>query len=190
MGDEVVYLLQGGPYCKIGRSKDVLKRLKEFQTSHPYRLTVVRTWETDAAAALERYLHRRFQAFKMSGEWFQFPPDELDIIVKTETWTIEPFEEPVFALTSVPLVEQAGITSIYELCAVLGIYRPIDLARRAGISKAYAHLLWTGKRLVGRKLAKKLAPVFQMSPESLIMMEPPPKRLSHHTPPDTPAEEP
>lgn len=68
-----------------------------------------------------------------------------------------------------------------DLCEQHGIYRPIDLARQAGISRAYAHLLWTGKRLIGRKLAKKLAPVFQMSPESLIMMEPPPNRVSHPT---------
>jgi transcriptional regulator with XRE-family HTH domain len=57
-----------------------------------------------------------------------------------------------------------------ELCERHGIKRPIDLARQAGISKAYAHLLWTGKRLVGRKMALRLAPVFQVPPETLIML--------------------
>lgn len=60
-----------------------------------------------------------------------------------------------------------------ELCEQHGIHRPIDLARQAGISKAYAHLLWTGKRLVGRKMALKLAPVFKVSPETLVMLEAP-----------------
>jgi transcriptional regulator with XRE-family HTH domain len=60
-----------------------------------------------------------------------------------------------------------------ELCQQHGLVRPIDFARAAGISKAYAHLLWTGKRLVGRKMAKKLAPVFNMAPEQLIMLERP-----------------
>jgi transcriptional regulator with XRE-family HTH domain len=60
-----------------------------------------------------------------------------------------------------------------ELCEQHGILRPIDLARQAGISKAYAHLLWTGKRLVGRKMALKLAPVFKVPPETLIMLEAP-----------------
>ena len=60
-----------------------------------------------------------------------------------------------------------------EFCESRGIMRPIDFAKQTGLSKAYAHLLWTGKRLVGRKMALRLAPIFNVPPETLIMLEAP-----------------
>ncbi len=60
-----------------------------------------------------------------------------------------------------------------EFCEQRGMKRPIDLAKSTGLSKAYAHLLWTGKRLVGRKMALRLAPIFNVQPETLVMLERP-----------------
>jgi hypothetical protein len=48
-----------------------------------------------------------------------------------------------------------GMT-LHELFAQHEILRPIDLAKKAKLSRAYAHLIWTGKRHVSRKMARKI----------------------------------
>lgn len=169
MGEEVVYVLQGGPYCKIGRSKDVSKRLKEFQTSHPYRLVILRTWETDTAALLERYLHRRFQLFKLSGEWFQFPSDELDRLVGTEAWSIEPFERPVRDRRPVRQVKPAPHGSLRQLIeSRTDIRTPGGLRENiTDMSRQQAWLLWHGKTTLGLRTAKRIAEATKIPLEDL-----------------------
>jgi transcriptional regulator with XRE-family HTH domain len=63
--------------------------------------------------------------------------------------------------------------TIQQLCAARGWVRQKDFAQAAGISQPYASQLWTGKRLVGRKMAKRLAPIFHVAPEVLILLERP-----------------
>ena len=64
-----------------------------------------------------------------------------------------------------------------ELCESRGIMRPIDFAKQTGLSKAYAHLLWTGKRLVGRKMALRLAPFFMSPPDTYYVGSTSPVRI-------------
>lgn len=60
-----------------------------------------------------------------------------------------------------------------ELCEQRQWYRQVDLAHYGEISRQAAHLLWTGKRLVGRRMAKHLAPRLGVSIETLINLEAP-----------------
>lgn len=67
----VVYFVQatrGGP-VKIGLSDNVERRLVELQCSSPYPLRIVAT--IDGTVTLERELHERFVADRMTGEWFR-----------------------------------------------------------------------------------------------------------------------
>lgn len=65
-----VYFIQaedGGP-IKIGYSDDPAKRLIELQTSHHSPLVIRST--ISGPPSLERKLHTRFRAHRLSGEWF------------------------------------------------------------------------------------------------------------------------
>lgn len=54
--------------CKIGYSKNPLKRLGQLQTGNPEPLMLVSTIDGDINT--EKELHKRFGAFRVNGEWF------------------------------------------------------------------------------------------------------------------------
>lgn len=59
---------------KIGRAKNVSKRLKALQTSSPALLGLLKTIPVEgleAAQMLERSLHQQFQSLRLNGEWFK-----------------------------------------------------------------------------------------------------------------------
>jgi transcriptional regulator with XRE-family HTH domain len=62
---------------------------------------------------------------------------------------------------------------LQEFCRRQGITRSIELSRKTGLSRQHAYMLWTGERLISRKLAKRLAPVLQVPPEVLMLLEAP-----------------
>lgn len=55
---------------KIGKTKDVKRRLRELQTAFPERLIIL--VDVNAPAIDEAYLHRIFENYRASGEWFEF----------------------------------------------------------------------------------------------------------------------
>jgi transcriptional regulator with XRE-family HTH domain len=71
-----------------------------------------------------------------------------------------------------------GMT-LHELLAQAGIYRPRDLAERIGITRQYAHLIWTGQQPLSRKMARRIAEKTGLDPRALLIAEVP-------MPPDTP----
>jgi transcriptional regulator with XRE-family HTH domain len=62
---------------------------------------------------------------------------------------------------------------LQEFCRRQGITRSIELSRKAGLTRQHAYMLWTGERLISRKMAKRLAPVLQVPPEVLMLLEAP-----------------
>ena len=66
---------------KIGRAKDVEKRLKSLQTAHPHELKIIKIFKLKggkAAQELESSLHQKFDHLRLSGEWFKAEPELLD----------------------------------------------------------------------------------------------------------------
>lgn len=70
---ECIYLVgcEANTLVKIGRSVDVQVRLEALRTMSPVALTLL--WQTLGGAELEAALHRRFDAQRHHGEWFDFP---------------------------------------------------------------------------------------------------------------------
>ncbi|MBF2025141.1 MAG: GIY-YIG nuclease family protein [Oscillatoriales cyanobacterium C42_A2020_001] len=68
---------------KIGRARDLTKRLKALQTSSPTKLTLIKSMQVEgieAAQALEQSLHQQFSEVRLAGEWFKAEPFLLEYI--------------------------------------------------------------------------------------------------------------
>lgn len=70
---------------KIGKANTVSKRLKTIQTSAPFALDVLYTFQckTEADAfKLENILHRHMFNLNTHGEWFEMEQSEVNKLVK------------------------------------------------------------------------------------------------------------
>ena len=75
-----VYLLQAGPYYKIGVSADPDKRLEQLSTIPPFDIELLHTIETPDMYALEFALHERFADKRKNGERFELCPADVEYI--------------------------------------------------------------------------------------------------------------
>ena len=70
-----VYFIQaedGGP-VKIGWTFNAQKRLRAFQSASPYKLVIRKV--IVGTQRLESYLHKRYESYRLEGEWFEPQPD-------------------------------------------------------------------------------------------------------------------
>jgi transcriptional regulator with XRE-family HTH domain len=65
------------------------------------------------------------------------------------------------------------MTTLHELFAKYHIHRPVDLAKRVGLSRQYAHLLWTGHRPISRRMAERIAEATKIPYTALLTAIPP-----------------
>lgn len=74
---------------KIGRARDIEKRLRSLQTASPVELELLKTLQVESesqAQVLERELHCRFEHLRLKGEWFKAEPELLSYIA-TESFS-------------------------------------------------------------------------------------------------------
>jgi hypothetical protein len=70
-----LYIIGDGENIKIGISKQPEKRLKQLQTGHPLKLSLLFVKESKNARRIEKFLHDRLRQFKtkFKTEWFKLP---------------------------------------------------------------------------------------------------------------------
>lgn len=85
-----VYLAKSGRYYKIGRTNDRVRRGLELKIQLPEKLDLIRAIVTDPSG-VEAYWHRRFEAKRMQGEWFDLTAAEV-----TKITTAKIFENREF----------------------------------------------------------------------------------------------
>ena len=72
-----VYLIKSGRFYKIGKSNSVGRREYELAIQLPERAATVHVIRTDDPTGIEAYWHKRFEAKRQNGEWFDL--DAADI---------------------------------------------------------------------------------------------------------------
>lgn len=80
----VYFILNEDSYAiKIGRAKDLAKRIKALQTSSPAKLKLIKSVQVEGdkeAQKLERSLHQQFNGIRLVGEWFKADENLLEYI--------------------------------------------------------------------------------------------------------------
>jgi len=72
-----VYVLQGGPYYKIGRTNDVDRRISQISPKMPFETKLIYVLATRDMYTLESELHKRFADRRANGEWFELEPEDV-----------------------------------------------------------------------------------------------------------------
>jgi len=74
----ITYFIQGEvtKLIKIGKAKDIDRRLKNLQCGSPDNLVILKSYRGDA----EKTLHKVFSSIRLHGEWFFPHPDLLEFI--------------------------------------------------------------------------------------------------------------
>lgn len=76
-------LNQDSNAIKIGRAKDLEKRMKALQTSSPAKLKLIKFIQVEGsekAQELEQLLHQQFGGIRLAGEWFKAEENLLEYI--------------------------------------------------------------------------------------------------------------
>ncbi len=72
-----VYLFKHGRYYKIGKTNDTVRRGAELRIQLPEKMDLIHSIKTDDPSGVEAYWHRRFEAKRMNGEWFDLSSSEI-----------------------------------------------------------------------------------------------------------------
>ena len=93
----MIYLIKQGNHYKIGRSKNVKSRLNNLQVGNPKTMQLVGLINYVDDVTYEKQLHKRFNEFRIRGEWFKLPThkehellllfsEHHDIVIYIEGW--------------------------------------------------------------------------------------------------------
>ena len=74
-----VYLFKTGRYYKIGKTNDTVRRGQELRIQLPEKLDLIHSIKTDDPSGIEAYWHKRFEAQRLNGEWFDLRPSDIKV---------------------------------------------------------------------------------------------------------------
>lgn len=83
-----VYLVQLGSqrHFKIGKAFDFGRRLREIRLQLPEREVVIHVIQTDDPTGIEAYWHKRFEAKRGNGEWFELTDADVRAFRRRKTF--------------------------------------------------------------------------------------------------------
>lgn len=71
---------------KIGYSVKPFERIKHFDTQMPVSVELAYKFPTDNPVMAEKMLHRRYDEYRVNGEWFELPKEALQEIRSIEEY--------------------------------------------------------------------------------------------------------
>jgi hypothetical protein len=71
--DGFVYVLEAGPYYKIGRTRTLTTRIKTLNIQLPFPVTCIAAFPCEETSRSEAELHEQFEKHRVNGEWFTLP---------------------------------------------------------------------------------------------------------------------
>jgi hypothetical protein len=71
--DGFVYVLEAGPYYKIGRTRTLPTRIKTLNIQLPFPATCIAAFPCEEMSRSEAELHEHFKKHRVNGEWFTLP---------------------------------------------------------------------------------------------------------------------
>jgi Meiotically Up-regulated Gene 113 (MUG113) protein len=77
MATGFVYLMKSGPHYKIGRTNSLARREWELGIKIPVPPRTIHYVETDDPVGIEAYWHKRFEAKRGEGEWFNLSAEDV-----------------------------------------------------------------------------------------------------------------
>jgi hypothetical protein len=75
--DGFVYLMKSGRFHKIGRSNSAGRREYELAIQLPEKAKRIHVIRTDDPGGIEAYWHKRFEAKRKNGEWFELDANDI-----------------------------------------------------------------------------------------------------------------
>jgi len=85
-----VYLLRASNGChKIGRARDVEKRLKSILRDYPLEIKVIHYIPSRDCVKAETYLHHLFSDYRLQGDWFDLDKEHIDWITTLDGETLD-----------------------------------------------------------------------------------------------------
>lgn len=68
-----IYVLQSGPFFKIGRTKDVLRRFPQIRIGLPFETRLRLIFYVSDSYEEEQAMHAFYDSYRTHGEWFLLP---------------------------------------------------------------------------------------------------------------------
>ncbi|HTG65078.1 MAG TPA: GIY-YIG nuclease family protein [Flavobacterium sp.] len=62
---------------KIGITKNINQRIKQFETGNPFEFTLYEFFETESCRKLEKIIHKKLEKNRYRKEWFKLNEEEL-----------------------------------------------------------------------------------------------------------------
>jgi uncharacterized protein YlaI len=79
-----IYLIRITDHYKIGRAKDIKKRIAGIKTSSPFEIEILKSWHCKRPDIIEKIMHTRFGEHRVKGEWFRLPDEVVKYLVTVE----------------------------------------------------------------------------------------------------------
>lgn len=76
-----IYLIRCVDRYKIGKSNDPISRFRKLSAQAAYRLEILKVVRVRSMTKSETELHRRYEAKRAQGEWFNLDPSDVDEIL-------------------------------------------------------------------------------------------------------------
>ena len=89
--DRGIYVIRCGRNYKIGVARDIYQRISQFMIGNPIEMEVLIFAKVADAMSTESELHGMYSDARVSGEWFNLKPEDVNDIAKhigTETISI------------------------------------------------------------------------------------------------------